>query len=163
GQTEVLVGAQPGGVGGGELVFLDTTGDGVYTVAGNASCGLFALVCPGDRMVVGGSIATLFFQIPNSASSAQQFQYELSDSLGWIVGHSAPLSGQTPAIAAGGVFTLQVDAQVPPDCVHGRNTLRWSAAPLGNAAVAETCLTHLDCGEPETPCKPPGLTVATDA
>ncbi|TMQ54198.1 MAG: hypothetical protein E6K73_00230 [Candidatus Eisenbacteria bacterium] len=43
GQTEVLVGAQPGGVGGGELIFLDTSTNGTYTLVGNANCGLFGL------------------------------------------------------------------------------------------------------------------------
>jgi hypothetical protein len=162
GQTEVLVGAQPGGVGGGELVFLDTTGNGVYTLVGNASCGLFGLISPPDQTVTAGDVKTLFFQISNSSGVAAQYDYMLADSLGWTTGHSAPLAGTTPSIPSGQSFTLQVEATVPTDCVNGRDTYRWSASPVGNAAAAETSLTHLRCGVPETACRLPGITVVSD-
>ena len=162
GQTEVLVGAQPGGAGGGELVFLDTTGNGAYTLVGNASCGLFGLISPPDQTVTAGDEKTLFFQISNSSGAAAQYDYMLADSLGWTTGHSAPLAGTTPSIPSGQSFTLQVDATVPTDCVSGRDTYRWSASPVGNAAAAETSLTHLRCGVPETACRLPGITVVSD-
>jgi hypothetical protein len=163
GQTEVLVGAQPGGTGGGELVFLDTTPNGTYTLFGNASCGLFGLISPPDQTVAAADLKTLFFQISNSSGAAAQYQYGLNDSQGWTTGHSAPLTGTTPSIPAGQLFTLQVDATVPIDCTKGRDTYRWSAYPVGNAAAAETSFTHLSCGVPETACRLPGITVVTDA
>jgi len=162
GQTEVLVGAQPGGLGGGELVFLDTTNNGAYTLVGNASCGLFGLVVPPDQTVSAGDQKSLFFQISNSSGAAAQYDYALSDSLGWTTGHSAPLSGTTPSIPSGQRFVLRVDATVPFDCVNGRDAFRWSANPVGDLADAASGVTHLNCGVPETPCKLPGLSVLSD-
>ena len=162
GKTEVLVGAQPGGVGGGELVTLDSTPNGTYTLAGNASCGLFGLVVPPDQTVAAGNQTTLFFQISNHSGAAAQYEYALNDSLGWTTAHSAPLTGTTPSIPNGQSFSLRVDATVPFDCVNGRDAFRWSANPAGNVDAVATGVTRLSCGVPETACKLPGLSVVSD-
>src|SRR5207249_8768179 len=51
---------------------------------------------------------------------------------------------------------------VPADCVNGRDTYRWSAYPVADAAAIATNFTRLACGAPQTACKLPGLGVVSD-
>src|SRR5258708_16395271 len=71
-------------------------------------------------------------------SGAGVFNYSLGDSLSWITSSSAPLSGQTPSLASGATYTLNVTLTAPPG--PSTNVLRWTAALDGNPATAQTCV-----------------------
>jgi hypothetical protein len=132
-ESRLLVGTS---VTGGLIEQVDIGGGtGHYTITGNNTCSL-ALVGPTGRSVDCGNLPLNFF-LMNTGASAANFDYQLTDSLGWTSTSSAPLAGQTGSLAAGGTFTLQIGATVPPG--FGRqNGYHWTGSITGQPATVHT-------------------------
>jgi hypothetical protein len=132
-ESRLLVGTS---VTGGLIEQVDIGGGtGHYAIVGNSFCSL-ALVGPRGRSVDCGNLS-LNFYLMNTGPSAATFDYQLTDSLGWTSTSSVPLSGQTGSLAAGGTFTLNIGATVPPG--QGRqNVYRWTGSITGQPSTVHT-------------------------
>src|SRR5204862_7388288 len=111
----------------------------------NLPCPPLALAGPTGGEVAARETPHLEFAVTNNGVSAGTFRYEFADGLGWTRSSSAPLSGVTPAIAAGQAFTLAAEAQVPNDCTAEPQVYRWTVSGTGAGCVAESSSVELKC------------------
>jgi len=110
-------------------------GTGHYTVVGNGSCSM-ALVGPPGRPVDCGS-APLNFYLMNTGPNAANFDYQLTDSLGWTTTSPVPFSGQTGLLSSGATFTLRTGMNVTAD-KGAVDVYRWTASISGQPSTAHT-------------------------
>lgn len=106
------------------------------------------LACPG---AVGGDHyrdLQVDFCVTNSGCAADDFDYQLTDPKGWVVGSSAPLSG-TVNLAPGAQFCITVTIHLPINCTQGEiNTMCWTVTPQSAPSRAKTCCTEVTCVTP---------------
>jgi hypothetical protein len=119
--------------------------DRSLTCPTNLPCPPVTLLCPADAELQAGELRHLEFEVINAGQAAGRFGYDLRDPLGWTTSSSAPLSGVTPAVAAGESFTLAVDAQAPASCPPGPQIYRWKTQGTGTACAVDSCRTTLTC------------------
>src|SRR5439155_16319239 len=130
---------------GGSAIAGKTVTDRSQACPPNLACPPLVLAGPASGEVAARETPHLEFVATNNGVSAGTFRYELADGLGWTRSWSAPLSGVTPAIAAGQSFTLAVDAQVPNDCPAEPQVYRWKVSGTGAGCAAESSSVQLQC------------------
>ncbi len=88
------------------------------------------------------------FCVTNSGCASDNFDYQLTDPKGWVVGSSAPLSG-TVNLAPGAQFCITVTIHLPINCTQGEiNTMCWTVTPQSAPSRQKSCCTEVTCISP---------------
>ena len=104
--------------------------------------------CPQDVETTHNFDPQLPFTIRNTGDCADEFDYSLTDTQGWIIATDFPAIGSV-TLAPGGSFVITATFHTPVDCqVMETSVATFTATPDHNPAGTDNCQMTITCSHP---------------